>query len=183
MKTFTRLLATFSILLGLFSVLPYLSWDLGTSAADLPAVKEVNQRATVIGYDRDAMFGGWLTGVREGVVAQAGTIDPYSGAPLDLNNAEVDHIFPLSAAWDLGAHSWTAAQRITFANDPINLVLVSREQNQTKGDQLPSEWLPQNPRVRCWYVEKLFGVANAYHLPLPAADVRIAQKQCGFAKF
>lgn len=179
MKIFTRLLATFSIFLGLYTLLPYLSWE----TTQLPPVAQVNQRATVIGYDRDAKFGGWLSGVREGVVAQAGQLDPYTGDPLEHHDAEVDHIFPLSAAWDLGAHQWSDAQRIRFANDSRNLVLVSRQQNQEKGDQLPSEWLPQDPQVRCWYVEKLYTVANAYQLPLPQADMRTAEKQCGFAKF
>lgn len=177
MGTFTRLLAAVTVLLALFTALPLL----GAESTRLSPVASVPQRATVLGYERQALFGGWLTGVREEVVARAGELDPYSGEPLDVSTAEVDHILPLSAAWDLGAHQWTLAERIRFANDPGNLVLVSREQNQRKSDQLPSEWLPEARGMRCWYVDKLLRTSYVYELPLPEADIRVARRQCGFA--
>ncbi len=178
MNTFLRSLAAFTFCLVLFTAVPHFT----TTNTELSPVESVPQRARVIGYDRDALFGGWQTGVRESIVEQAGPDDPYSGAPLE-EDAEVDHILPLSAAWDLGAHAWTPAQRIRFANDPNNLILVSREQNQEKSDQLPSQWLPKKREVRCWYVEKLSFIAFDYQLPLPEADIATAKRQCGFAKF
>lgn len=116
--------------------------------------------------------------------------DPYSGRRIGINPAdapegareleriEVDHVFPLSAAWDLGAHQWSAATRLKFANDPLNLVAVSRSQNQDKGDQLPSQWLPQRRNSRCWYVNRMAKVALAYDLPLPEADLKAMHRQC-----
>lgn len=116
--------------------------------------------------------------------------DPYSGRRIgisaadapegarELERIEVDHIFPLSAAWDLGAHEWSAATRLKFANDPLNLVAVSRSQNQDKGDQLPSKWLPQRRSSRCWYVNRMAQVAIAYDLPLPEADLKVMRRQC-----
>ena len=177
MTTFTRLLAVFTFLLLLYSAAPFIT----TSGTDLAAVDPVPQRVRIIGYDRDQMFGTWLPGVREAVVEAAGVTDPYSGKPLDLSTAEVDHILPLSAAWDLGAHRWTALERIEFANDPANLVLVNRAENQQKSDQLPSQWLPSDRSARCWYVDRLFAVAAAYDLPLPEKDLRVGRRSCGLA--
>lgn len=177
MTTFTRLLAVFTFLLLLYTVAPLLT----TSRSELAPVEPVPQRVRIIGYDRDQMFGTWLPGVRESVVEAAGLTDPYTGEPLDLSTAEVDHILPLSAAWDLGAHRWTALERIEFANDPINLVLVNRRENQQKSDQLPSQWLPADRSIRCWYVGRLFAVATAYDLPLPEQDIRVGRRSCGLA--
>ena len=57
----------------------------------------------------------------------AGTVtDPYTGNPLELTGeVEIDHVFPLSAAWDLGAHGWEPGRREAFANDPRNRRLAS----------------------------------------------------------
>lgn len=178
MKIFIRGLIAFSIALAIYTAAPYLAQE----KVELASVRTVPQRATVLGYDRTSQFGSWRGGVREEVVNNTGEIDLYSGHQLDRSDAEVDHIFPLSAAWDLGAHSWPATQRFKFANDPINLVLVSRAENQEKSDQLPSEWLPSDRSAQCWYVERLFHVALAYDLPLPEEDVKVSQNQCGFAK-
>lgn len=179
MKTFIRLLAVFSVALTAYTVAPFLN----PAKPELAPVEAVSQRVRIIGYDRDAVFGGWQSGVRETIVEAAGEIDPYSGQPFGDDNPEVDHIFPLSAAWDLGAYDWSALERIRFANDPGNLVLVSRKENQQKSDQLPSQWLPSDRAARCWYVERLFSVAVAYDLPLPQEDIRAGQRSCGFAKF
>ncbi|WP_293953326.1 HNH endonuclease family protein [uncultured Corynebacterium sp.] len=178
MKTFIRLLAVFTLALTAYTAAPFLNPD----KPELAAVKPVTQRVRIIGYDRETRFGTWQSGVREAVVSAAGETDPYSGEPLDLDSAEVDHILPLSAAWDLGAHSWSAIERIRFANDPSNLVLVNRSENQTKSDQLPSEWLPSHQGSRCWYAQRMFAVAAHYELPLPEADIRVGRRSCGFVK-
>ncbi|WP_080795487.1 HNH endonuclease family protein [Corynebacterium pacaense] len=179
MRIFLRLLGAATILLFAVTVAPYL--DPGNHHP-LHPVDEVSQRVRVLGYDRQGQFGGWQPGVREQVVARAGELDPYTGKPFDHGAGEVDHILPLSAAWDLGAHSWTTAERIRFANDPENLVLVSREQNQQKSDQLPGRWLPPDRGARCWYVARMTKVAHGYQLPLPSEDIKSGRRQCGFAK-
>ena len=68
-------------------------------------VATVPARVSAPGYVR-ADFGGWLPGTRD-TVMKSQTIDgilydPYARAPAG-NRVEVDHVFPLSAAWDLGA--------------------------------------------------------------------------------
>lgn len=91
---------------------------------------------------------------------------------------EIDHVFPLSAAWDMGAWGWDNKRKAEFANDPLNLVATDKALNQAKSDSLPSEWLP--PANRCDYARRLAAVARKYELALPAADVRTMRRQCRF---
>ena len=164
-------------------------------SALLPHVAEVPQRPRVLGYDRAEFGAGWAPSagctVREQMLLDAGADllscqvtagtarDPYTGSVLDLAaDVEIDHILPLSAAWDLGAHRWTAAERVAFANDPRNLVVTSRGANQAKSDLLPAAWMPDDRRARCWYARRLAVVAATYSLPLPVTDKVSAQAAC-----
>ncbi|WP_257158700.1 HNH endonuclease family protein [Corynebacterium cystitidis] len=104
--------------------------------------------------------------------------DPYTGEDLVRADVEIDHVVPLSAAWDMGAYAWDAQTRHAFANDPANLVVTSRAANQEKSDQLPSQWLPPDKRARCKYVTTLAHVAYRYSLALPANDKTVMRKQC-----
>lgn len=110
-------------------------------------------------------------------------VDPYSGKRIGVGTAsaeaiELDHVFPLAAAWDLGAAQWDQMQRTNFANDPLNLVVVSKSENQAKSDALPSAWLPSKRQHRCWYVNRLIAVAAKYSLALPRRDVAVMRRQC-----
>ncbi|KQB86331.1 HNH endonuclease family protein [Corynebacterium lowii] len=163
----------------------------------LPHIPRLAQRITVIGYERSAFGNGWAPAsqcsTREAVAAaQLGeesvrdcriigaSLDPYSHTPLNPTGIDIDHLYPLAAAWDMGAHAWTPEQRQRFANDPLNLVAVSREENREKSDSLPSEWLPSYPGARCWYVRRIALVAATYRLPLPREDVAVMKAQCRF---
>lgn len=109
----------------------------------------------------------------------AGTlVDPYTGTELDYatqgSDIHVDHLFPLAAAWDLGAAAWTPDERATFANDPdLGLVAVSGSANLSKGDSTLASWLPPDRSYRCDYVAAYLEVALAYDLAVTAADVRV----------
>ena len=49
---------------------------------------------------------------------------------------DIDHLVPLSEAWDSGAYSWTADQRRQFANDDAyeaSLGAITDEVNSSKG--------------------------------------------------
>ena len=113
-----------------------------------------------------------------GQIFGADTLDALDPEDLVADEVEIDHVFPLSAAWDLGAHSWDDARRLAFANDPRNLVAVHRSVNQQKSDQLPAQWLPPDPAARCWYVQRLAEVAAVYGLALPGEDARVMRAQC-----
>ena len=113
--------------------------------------------------------------------ARSGTLyDPYSDTTIPATSPiEIDHIFPLSAAYDMGASEWDRETKVRFGNDPLNLVATSRELNQEKSDALPAEWLP--PANRCDYSRRLADIARKYSLPLPSKDVRTMQRQCRLA--
>lgn len=169
--------------------------SLGVSLA---GVDEVPQRVRVLGYERSHFGHGWaattyqgcdtrqvmLLSATGGVACEATglMVDPYTGDDLLIGDGgdpvEVDHVFPLSAAWDLGAHSWGISRRLDFANDPRNLVVTSRTANQQKSDDLPASWLPTHPGSRCWYARRLAEVAQEYSLALPSADVSAMKRQC-----
>ena len=178
-------LSCITILIGAWYAWPFPRFDLAT----LP------DRPEAAGYNRDD-FGIWqphgACSTREvilesqssdplhGCHARSGTIyDPYSGTSISATSPiEIDHIFPLSAAYDMGASEWDRETKVRFGNDPLNLVATSRKLNQEKSDALPAEWLP--PANRCAYSRRLADVAKKYSLPLPAKDVRVMQRQCRF---
>lgn len=170
---------------------------LSRSLADAPTSA---QRVRVLGYERER-FGGWSpTGgctTRELVITAqlqdssvtappaacdlpttAAGFDPYTGGTFTVGDSEVDHIFPLSAAWDAGAHAWTRRQREAFANDPANLVAVDGRINQAKSDLMPAQWAPPDRGARCWYARRLAHVAAAYGLSVSVADRRAMRWMC-----
>ncbi len=131
---------------------------------------------------RDNVLALQLTGVtfRPGThdcVVLTGTLaDPYTGKSTrfsrrEANAVQIDHVYPLAAAWDMGAAAWPLEQRIRFANDvDSNLLAVDAAANQAKGDRTPANWLPPNPAYHCFYAGKYLTVARAYGLPVTNAD-------------
>ena len=176
--------------------------DAGRGAADeaaglLATVRVVPERVTVLGYDR-ARFGGWARvgacNAREAVLAEwfgdgapapecggRGVIaDPYTGDDLGPEGADVDHVYPLAAAWDFGAHAWDARRRREFANDvALNLVPVASAVNREKSDLTPAEWLPAPRGLRCGYSVRYLRVAVEWELPVSVADWEAMAEACG----
>lgn len=103
-------------------------------------------------------------------------VDPYTGHTVDVvgsgvRGIHVDHVFPLSAAWDLGAWEWTARRRAEFANDTDhNLLAVTGGVNTRKSDSTPADWLPPDPARHCFYAARYLTAAIAYGLPVTDAD-------------
>ena len=103
--------------------------------------------------------------------------EPYTGQTIkfDRQNAravQIDHLYPLAAAWDLGAAEWSLERRVEFANDQeLNLIAVDGSANASKGDRGPGEWLPINRAYVCDYLAAYLRVAIAYDLPITEADV------------
>lgn len=120
----------------------------------------------------------------------AGTlVDPYTGTVMDYATQgsliHVDHLFPLAAAWDLGAAAWPAARRAAFANDTdtdTELIAVQGTANLQKGDSTPASWIPPLHSYRCAYVTAYLNVADAYDLAITVADVdvieAVVRKRC-----
>jgi hypothetical protein len=120
---------------------------------------------------------------RSRCVIIAGTLpaEPYTGRRVEFRKAaaakvQIDHLYPLARAWDMGAARWPLQRRIDFANDQAaNLLAVDGPANASKNDAGPGEWMPLNRSYRCTYVLRYLQVARKYALPITTADRDAAQ--------
>lgn len=118
----------------------------------------------------------YKVGTRQCVVLAGEMTDRYSGEHITFDRAhaaavQVDHVYPLAAAWDFGANAWPTALRQRFANDvALNLLAVNGNDNQAKGDSTPGQWLPPNTAYHCFYAGKYLTVAVSYSLPISLRD-------------
>jgi hypothetical protein len=114
--------------------------------------------------------------VRDSCIVLTGQLnDPYTGKAISFSRSratavQIDHVVALSDAWQTGASKWSPDQRLHFANDPENLLAVDGPQNEAKGDDEASEWLPPNRGYRCRYVARQIGVKARYHLWVEPAE-------------
>jgi len=121
---------------------------------------------------------------RDKCVVVAGTFtDPYTNTfqsfmKSDASKWPVDHVVPLSYAWQLGAAHWDSQKRVEFANDPLNLVVTTQSVNSAKSDSGPASYLPPNKAIRCAYVLRFAQVARKYQLAVTDADQQQMQNQC-----
>ena len=127
-------------------------------------------------------------GTHNCVVLAGKLADPYSGenaqfAKASAGDVQIDHVYPLAAAWDMGASTWPLDRRMRFANDvQYNLLAVSGAINQAKGDRTPADWLPPAGAYHCFYAGKYLTVAVQYQLPITSDDRRVLTriaKGCG----
>jgi hypothetical protein len=109
--------------------------------------------------------------------------DPYTNATLTFQrgaqigeSVQIDHIVPLSYAWDMGAYDWPAAERLRFANDPANLLAVEGQANQDKGDSPPALWMPPNKAFACQYAVQFIAVLRGYRLPVERASTDVLRQ-------
>lgn len=153
---------------------------------DLP----VKERTNTDDYKRDAFGKAWLDvdnngcDTRNDILArdltdivvdssckvQTGVFnDPYTGTVINFDRStgngggvDIDHIIPLSLAWQTGAANWDEDTRIAFANDPLNLVASDAGENRKKGDKDASRYLPPNVGFQCEYVARQVTVRTKY---------------------
>ncbi|GME33153.1 Secreted protein [Neofusicoccum parvum] len=152
----------------------------------------VAARGSSDGYSRDE-FNHWITisgtcNTRETVLKRDGTnvvtssacaatsgswFSPYDGATWTAaSDVDIDHMVPLSNAWQSGASSWTAAQRQAFANDLDNpqLWAVTDNVNSSKGDKSPDAWKPPLSSFYCVYARSWVKVKSVYDLTITSAE-------------
>jgi hypothetical protein len=152
----------------------------------------VSAEGSSTGYSRDK-FPHWITqsgtcNTREVVLKRDGTnvvqdsscaavsgswYSEYDGATWTAaSDLDIDHMVPLAEAWRSGASSWTTAQRQAYANDLTRpqLIAVTDNVNQSKGDQDPAEWLPSRTAYRCTYVRAWVHVKHYYNLTVDSAE-------------
>lgn len=140
-------------------------------------------------YTRDDILRRDLTsiqvrpGTNDCVVLAGDLADPYSGTPLRFRkeqaaDIQIDHVFPLSLAWQMGASGWGVGRRTRFANDPLNLLAADGRQNEIKSDSGPASWLPPNKAIRCAYSVRFAQVASSYQLAVPVPDKEVMARLC-----
>ncbi|MET7643074.1 HNH endonuclease family protein [Streptomyces sp. NPDC005426] len=152
----------------------------------------VKAEGSSTGYSRDK-FPHWITqsgacNTREVVLERDGTnvaqdsscaatsgswYSQYDGATWTAaSDLDIDHMVPLAEAWRSGASSWTTAQRQAYANDLTRpqLIAVTDNVNQAKGDQDPATWLPSRTAYKCTYVRAWVHVKHYYGLSVDSAE-------------
>ncbi|WP_414936802.1 HNH endonuclease family protein [Amycolatopsis sp. cmx-11-51] len=109
-----------------------------------------------------------------GCAAVSGSwFSPYDDATWRAaSDVDIDHVVPLSAAWRTGASSWTTAQRQAFANDlsAPQLIAVTDNVNQEKGDKSPDAWKPPATGYWCTYAKMWTTVKHKYKLTIKTAE-------------
>jgi Protein of unknown function (DUF1524)/Excalibur calcium-binding domain len=157
----------------------------GSAAAALAALP-VRGRAPKTGYDREQFGDGWASvdgcetrermldrdltakAYLDGCRIESGRLnDPYTAARITYvrggaSEVDIDHVVALSDAWQKGAQQWSYPRRVTFANDPLNLLSVDASANRQKSDGDAATWLPANKRFRCGYVSRQVAVKTKY---------------------
>jgi hypothetical protein len=111
-------------------------------------------------------------------IVLTGTLDdPYSGKTIKFKrgqdtstDVQIDHLVPLSDAWQKGAQQWSATKRKEFANDPLNLLAVDGPLNNQKSDSDAATWLPPRKAYRCAYIARQIDVKAKYDVWVTAAE-------------
>ncbi|KAG5719130.1 hypothetical protein E4T56_gene11878 [Termitomyces sp. T112] len=109
-------------------------------------------------------------------------VSPYDNVATTLaSDLDIDHVVPLKEAWISGARLWTTAQREAFANDLIRpqLVAVTDNLNQSKGDKDVSRWVPPLTSYVCTYVRAWVQVKHYYNLSVDSDEKAALQSYLG----
>ncbi|MDT8910657.1 HNH endonuclease family protein [Amycolatopsis sp. PS_44_ISF1] len=162
-----------------------------TAKSDLAGLT-VKADGSLDGYSR-AKFPHWIDqgnncNTREVVLKRDGTnvktgsdcaptsgswFSPYDGATWTAaSDVDIDHVVPLADAWRTGASAWTTAQRQAYANDLSDpqLIAVTDNVNQQKGDKSPDQWKPPLTGYWCTYAEMWVAVKAKFDLTVNTAE-------------
>lgn len=144
------------------------------------------------GYNRD-LFPHWSTvsgtcNTRETVLKRDGSgvvqdsacaavsgswYSEYDGATWTAaSDLDIDHVVALAEAWRSGANSWTTTKRQQFANDLTRsqLIAVTDNVNQAKGDLDPGKWLPPRTAYHCTYARMWVEVKQYWALSMDSTE-------------
>ncbi|MGP4994548.1 HNH endonuclease family protein [Glutamicibacter ardleyensis] len=113
-------------------------------------------------------------GTNECVVMTGTFHDPYTGKTIHhvrgKSKIDIDHVVALGQAWVAGAQYLPEEERISIANDPLNLMASDASANRQKGDKEASAWLPPNKAFRCEYISRQIMVKDKYNLSVTKAE-------------
>lgn len=146
-------------------------------------------------YDRTAEFGDWIEQGggcdTRAVVLKTESLKPttqnsyctvekgrwfsYYNATYYTNayggTVQIDHTVPVENVWISGAWRWNHDSRIRYYNDlrdTRTLVAVDAFDNESKGDQDPTTWLPAYGK--CRYVRSWVVVKTRWHLTVTVSE-------------
>jgi hypothetical protein len=152
----------------------------------------VRAEGSLTGYSRD-LFPHWITvsgtcNTRETVLRRDGTnvavnsscaatsgswFSHYDGVTeTAASEIDIDHVVPLAEAWRSGASSWSTARREDFANSlsTPQLLAVTDNSNQAKGDRDPASWRPSRTSFHCTYARMWIGTKYSWELSLQSSE-------------
>ncbi|MCS5524798.1 HNH endonuclease family protein [Curtobacterium flaccumfaciens pv. oortii] len=134
-----------------------------------------DQRNDVLTRDLTAVT--YKPGTHDCVVLSGTLADPYTGHEMSFTRGsktstavQIDHMVPLSWAYQHGASTWTEQRREQLATDLNNLTAVDGPSNESKSDQGPATWLPPEASYACTYVTRFTYVVHRYELTIDTAD-------------
>ncbi|MFI7103064.1 HNH endonuclease family protein [Streptomyces sp. NPDC050161] len=112
-----------------------------------------------------ATSGTWKSAYDDGVWTKSSDVD-------------IDHVVPLSEAWKSGAAQWTTERRQELANDLTHsqLIAVTDNVNQEKGDKDPAKWLPPKTSYHCEYARMWVWVKHEYGMTADSAEKAALKK-------
>ncbi|MET3173820.1 UNVERIFIED_ORG: hypothetical protein ABIB52_001658 [Arthrobacter sp. UYCu721] len=126
---------------------------------------------------RDLVDETFKPGTNNCLVTTGTLADKYTGTTIHFvrgkdtsTDVQIDHMVPLSDAWQKGAQQLSAEQRKELANDPLNLMAADGPTNSAKGDKDAATWLPPNKAFRCEYVARQTAVKAKYDLWVAQAE-------------
>jgi hypothetical protein len=103
--------------------------------------------------------------------------DPYTARIIAFvrgvktsTKVQIDHVVALADAWRSGAAQWTPTRRLHYANDPYVLLAVDGRQNEAKGDDDASAWLPPNRSYDCAYAKQQIAIKTKYRLHVTSTE-------------
>ena len=117
-------------------------------------------------------------------IVSAGILkDPYTGKTIKFTQGyksslavQIDHVVSLANAWYHGASSWSDDQRLSFANDPLNLLAVDGPANEFKSDKDITQFKPTNKPYLCQFTKKQINVKYKYQLTVTSAEKKLFQQ-------
>lgn len=133
--------------------------DQGNSCDTREVVLKRDGTGVVTGSNCAATSGSWFS--------------PYDGETWTASSdVDIDHVVPLADAWRTGASGWTTAQRQAYANDLSDpqLIAVTDNVNQSKGDKSPDQWKPPLTSYWCTYAKMWVAVKTKFTLTINTAE-------------
>ncbi|MEX0963649.1 MAG: DUF1524 domain-containing protein [Pseudohongiellaceae bacterium] len=117
-----------------------------------------------------------FTNPRNCVVRTGEWLDEYTGKIFKVAvQIDLDHVIPLMYAHTHGGDRWLPEKKLQFANDPMNLMLVEKNEIRKKRDRGPDRYLPRE-EFQCEYAGLWKAIADSYDLDIERRDENTISK-------